>query len=156
MRMDLPQLDWIGYWSEIKLAILKEYAAAYSRILAAQKTPRLSHIYVDAFSGAGEHRAKLTGEFVAGSPLNALLVRPPFREYHLIDLVPEKIENLRELVGDRDDIRFHEGDCNKLLLSEVFPKVRYEDYRRGLCVLDPIWVAFGLESDTHGRSDEDF
>lgn len=137
MRMDSPQLDRIGYWSEVKLAILKEYAAAYSTILAAQKSPSLSHVYVDAFSGAGEHRTKLTGEFVAGSPLNALLVTPPFREYHLIDLVPEKIENLRGLVGDRKDVRFYEGDCNELLLTQVFPKVRYEDYKRGLCVLDP-------------------
>jgi len=141
--MEPFELDQIGYWSEIKLAILREYAGAYSRILAAQKSPSLSHVYVDAFSGAGEHRTKLVGEFVAGSPLNALLVRPPFCEYHLIDLAPEKIANLRTLVGDRNDVRIYEGDCNQLLLSEVFPRVRYEDYKRGLCVLDP----YGLHLD---------
>lgn len=143
MRMDSAQLDRIGYWSEIKLAILREYATAYSTILAAQRSPSLSHVYVDAFSGAGEHRTRLTGEFVAGSPLNALLVKPPFQEYHLIDLAPEKIENLRGLVGNREDIKLYQGDCNELLLSQVFPRVRYEDYKRGLCVLDP----YGLHLD---------
>lgn len=141
--MDSAQLDRIGYWSEIKLAILREYATAYSTILAAQRSPSLSHVYVDAFSGAGEHRTRLTGEFVAGSPLNALLVKPPFQEYHLIDLAPEKIENLRGLVGNREDIKLYQGDCNELLLSQVFPRVRYEDYKRGLCVLDP----YGLHLD---------
>ena len=28
-----PQLDKIGVWSEIELQIIKEYAAAYSKIL---------------------------------------------------------------------------------------------------------------------------
>jgi hypothetical protein len=31
----------------------------------------------------------------------------------------------------------YEGDCNRVLLEDVFPKVRYEDYRRALCILDP-------------------
>ena len=31
----------------------------------------------------------------------------------------------------------YEGDCNKLLLEKVFPRCRYDDYRRGLCLLDP-------------------
>ena len=31
----------------------------------------------------------------------------------------------------------YEGDCNTVLLDDVLPKVRYEDYRRALCILDP-------------------
>jgi three-Cys-motif partner protein len=69
----------IGYWSEIKLDIVKKYAAAYSRILAAQKNLSLQYIYIDAFAGAGMHLSKSTGEYVQGSPLNALLIRPPFK-----------------------------------------------------------------------------
>lgn len=38
------QFDEIGYWSEIKLDIVREYAAAYSRILAAQQQPGLYHV----------------------------------------------------------------------------------------------------------------
>jgi three-Cys-motif partner protein len=140
---DQIQLDEIGYWSEVKLEIVKEYARAYSRILAAQKNPSLSHVYIDAFAGAGVHLTKATGEFVLGSPLNALNVLPPFQEYHLIDIKHEKAKNLRRLVGDREDVFVYEGDCNEILRSKVFPRVKYGDYKRGLCILDP----YGLRLD---------
>ncbi len=62
----------IGPWSEIKLDIIREYASAYSRILNAQG--RFEHLYIDAFAGSGVHVSRMTGNFVPGSPLNALLV----------------------------------------------------------------------------------
>jgi hypothetical protein len=34
------KLDEIGRWSEVKLDIIREYAAAYSTILSAQKSPK--------------------------------------------------------------------------------------------------------------------
>jgi three-Cys-motif partner protein len=131
------QFDEIGYWSEIKLEIVKEYASAYSTILAARKNPSLHHIYIDAFAGAGIHLKKASQEFVLGSPLNALRVQPPFREYHLIDIKQEKIEQLRQLIGNHKDVFLYQGDCNKILLEEVFPQVKFEKYKRGLCILDP-------------------
>jgi three-Cys-motif partner protein len=140
---DLPQFDRIGYWSEIKLDILQEYASAYSKILAAQKNPALYHVYIDAFARAGVHLTKDSDEFVSGSPLNALKVQPRFREYHLIDIEPEKIDSLKRLIGKRDDVRLYEGNCNTILLEEVFPQVKFKDYRRGLCILDP----YGLDLD---------
>lgn len=136
MSNDL-QFDRIGYWSEIKLEILKEYAVAYSKILSAQQHPSFHHVYIEGFAGAGIHIAKATNEFVLGSPLNALNVKPPFCEYHLIDILLEKVEHLKRLIGPRPDVYVYSGDCNKILLEEVFPRVRYEDYRRGLCILDP-------------------
>ncbi|MDI7266658.1 MAG: three-Cys-motif partner protein TcmP [Myxococcota bacterium] len=137
------KFDEIGYWSEVKLEIVREYAAAYSKILAAQESPRLYHVYVDGFSGAGVHVAKRTGEFVKGSPLNALAIDPPFREYFLVDLDGDKVEHLRGLVGDRQDVHLLAGDCNQVLLDKVFPHVRWDQYRRGLCLLDP----YGLHLD---------
>jgi three-Cys-motif partner protein len=131
------QFDEIGDWSEIKLDILKKYAAAYSTILSARTKASLFHVYIDAFAGAGQHISKTTQEFIPGSPLNALAVRPQFREFHLIDIAPKKVENLRELIGSRTDVFIYQGDCNDILLRDVFPRVRYEQYRRGLCVLDP-------------------
>lgn len=128
MKEQIP-FDRIGYWSEIKLEILKEYAAAYSTILAAQKNPSLYHIYIDAFAGAGVHLAKATSNLVPGSPWNALSIRPPFREYHMIDIEPEKVENLKNLFGQRDDLFIYQGDCNQILLEKVFTRVKYEDYR---------------------------
>jgi three-Cys-motif partner protein len=137
------QFDEIGGWSELKLEILRKYAVAYSTILSAQTRASFFHVYIDAFAGAGKHLSKTTQEFVPGSPLNALAVQPRFREFHLIDIAPEKIEALRDLVGPRNDVFIYQGDCNEILLRDVFPRVPYEQYRRGLCVLDP----YGLHLD---------
>jgi len=117
----------------------------YSRILSTQQHPSFSHVYIDAFAGTGYHLSKTTGEMVLGSPLNALQVSPPFREYHLIDLDGDKIAGLRELLGDRPDVHLHHGDCNTVLLKDVFPRVRFEDYRRGLCILDPYGLHLNWE-----------
>jgi three-Cys-motif partner protein len=134
---DSLEFDEIGDWSEIKLEILKKYAAAYSTILSAGTKASLFHVYIDAFAGAGKHLSKSTQAMVPGSPLNALAVEPRFREFHLVDIAPEKIEYLKEIIGPRADVFIYQGDCNEILLRDVFPRVRYEQYRRGLCVLDP-------------------
>lgn len=134
--------DEIGPWSEVKLEIIRKYAAAYSTIL---NTKKLHYVYIDAFAGAGVHISKSTRDFIPGSPLNALQVDPPFEEYHLIDLDSQKIESLREIVGERQDVYIYEGDCNQLLLTDIFPRVRYEDYRRALCLLDPYGLHLNWE-----------
>jgi three-Cys-motif partner protein len=128
------EFDEIGYWSEVKLDIVRDYASAYSRILNSKKLP---HIYIDAFAGAGQHISRTTGEFVPGSPLNALNVVPPFREYHFIDLNVARVENLQRLAEGRDDVKIHEGNCNEILINQIFPTLRFETYRRALCLLDP-------------------
>jgi three-Cys-motif partner protein len=132
-----PEFDEIGYWSEIKLEILREYARAYTGILSRRRAPSFHYSYIDAFSGAGKHRLKSTGGYVPGSPLNALNVQPPFLHHHFIDLNEEKVSYLRDEIGSRRDVSIYEGDCNKILLEQVFPTVRREDYRRAICLLDP-------------------
>ena len=131
--------DEIGAWSEIKLDIVRDYASAYSKILAAQSG--LSHLYIDAFAEAGTHISKATRELIPGSPANALLVKPPFCEYHLIDLDASKVAELKALKANRSDVFIYQSDCNPILLDSVFPRTRYEDYRRALCLLDP----YGLD-----------
>lgn len=130
------KIDEVGYWSELKLEIIKKYAGAYSQILSVQKL-NLEHHYIDAFAGAGVHIARRTGEFIPGSPLNALNVLPPFRHYHLIDLDGARVENLKKVAQETSHVTVYEGDCNSILLDHVFPKVRFQDYRRALCILDP-------------------
>jgi three-Cys-motif partner protein len=137
------KFDEIGYWSEIKLDIIKQYAAEYSKILSAQAG--LTHVYIDAFSGAGIHLSKTSQELIPGSPLNALNVKPPFREFYLIDLNSRKVGTLQQIVGDRADVHIYSGDCNQILLQEVFPRVKYEQYRRGLCLLDPYGLHLNWE-----------
>lgn len=129
--------DEIGYWSEVKLEIIKEYAAAYSTILTGQKSPFLYHIYIDAFAGSGLHVSRTSGHYVSGSPLNALVVQPPFKEYHFIDLDKDKVQSLRQVTETYPSVYIYEGDCNSVLLRDVFPRAKYEAYRRALCLLDP-------------------
>jgi len=69
--------DVIGFWSEIKLSIIKEYASAYSRILTSKK---LFHTYIDAFAGPGDHISETQKKLVAGTPRIALETQPPFSE----------------------------------------------------------------------------
>lgn len=151
-RKSALKFDEIGYWSEVKLDIIKDYAAAYSKILSAQKKSSLSHVYIDAFAGPGVHISKRTGDFVPGSPANALLIKPPFREYHLIDLDRNKVNMLKEIAGKRTDVHIHQGDCNSILLNEVFPRVLFNEFRRGLCLLDPYGLDLNWEvTQTAGR-----
>jgi len=138
MPSAFAEFDEIGYWSEVKLDIIRDYASAYSKILTAKKLP---HVYVDAFAGAGQHISKTTGEYVHGSPSNALNVQPPFREYHFIDLNASKVENLHRIAGSQKDVHIYEGNCNEVLLQKIYPTLRFESYRRALCLLDP----YGLD-----------
>jgi len=143
MTKSKPPFDEIGYWSEIKLAIIKEYAQAYSQILSSRRQTHFEHVYIDGFAGAGRHVSKVSGELVPGSPMVALQIEPPFRHYYFVDHDAVKIEELERAAGQRTDVDVLHGDCNEKLLEEVFPQVRYEDFRRGLCLLDP----YGLDLD---------
>lgn len=140
--MSPSEFDTIGPWSEVKLEILREYAEPYSRIVSGKG---FYHLYIDGFAGRGLHLSRETGQVIQGSPLNALSTNPPFREYHLIDLDAEKVKQLRSHVGSRPDVHIYSGDCNQILLTEVFPQARYSDYRRALCLLDPFNIGLSWE-----------
>lgn len=136
-RKAVLKFDEISYWSEVKHNIIKDYASEYSKILSAQTSPKLCHVYIDAFAGAGKHISRRTGALVSGSPEYALRVEPSFCEFYFIDLDRMKAESLRGMTAGRKDVFVYEGDCNDILLEQVFPKARFEEYRRGLCLLDP-------------------
>ncbi|MFH1718482.1 MAG: three-Cys-motif partner protein TcmP [Planctomycetota bacterium] len=133
------KLDEIGVWSEIKIAILREYACAFTRILKTKAWCK-GCCYVDAFAGAGVHISKTTGKMVQGSPLNALLVEPRFDRIVLIDLDAEKVESLKTLCGHDKRVEIEPGDCNEILLDKVASSLPYSSYWRGLCVLDPYGI----------------
>jgi len=134
------KIDEIGYWSEIKLAILDEYAKPYNQILRAKK---IKTIYIDGFAGAGHHRAKGTGRLIEGSPQRALNVPPPFDSLHFIDIDVARVHALEKLAAGKANVKLHHGDCNQILLGEVFPNIKFSNYERALCILDP----YGLHLD---------
>jgi three-Cys-motif partner protein len=125
----------VGHWTEIKLHIVQEYALAYAQILQNNRIIKQAH-YIDAFAGAGTHISKQSGEKIAGSPSRALAIQPPFSHYHFIEMEAERVERLHGL-SDKKNVTVYQGNCNEVLLEKVFPKCRFEDYRRALCLLDP-------------------
>lgn len=132
--------DEIGIWSEVKLEIIRRYAAKYTQVMEGQRRRKrgpLRWLYIDGYAGSGHHVSKARNELVEGSPLIALRTDPPFHEYHFIDADPEKADELRNQVGDRADVFVYSGDCNEVLLSKVFPRAAYGEYKRALCLLDP-------------------
>jgi three-Cys-motif partner protein len=130
------KLDEVGYWSELKLEIVQKYASAYATIMQKQKAIR-SYYYIDAFAGAGVHISKTSNDYIAGSPLNALLVQPRFSGYIFIDLDGGKASSLKALSKDNQEVSIFEGDCNGILCDKVFPSLKYTDFKRALCLLDP-------------------
>ena len=70
-----------------------------------------------------------------------LQVRPPFSEFHFIDLDRSRATSLQELTRGRQNAFVYHDDCNKVLLQKVFPRCVYKDYARALCLLDPYKLA---------------
>lgn len=132
--MGTIKLDKVGLWTEIKLQILRDYSAAYSAILSKQTAIR-HYAYIDGFAGAGNHISKTTGEEIDGSPSIALSQQ--YTHYHFIDLDGQRADRLRTLADGRSDVSVYEGDCDDVLMNQVLPQCRYDQFRRALCLLDP-------------------
>lgn len=133
------KIDKIGNWSEVKLEILEKYAKPYNQIT---RSNHLHPIYIDGFAGAGYHLAKSGNRIIEGSPKRALGVQPPFEFFHFVDMDSARTEALKELSAGRADVTVYHGDCNEILI-DVYPKVRYDQFQRALCILDP----YGLNLD---------
>lgn len=121
-------------WSEIKAEIVRRYATAYSQVMSRQAG--LATYYIEGFSRPSWYLPELFEGFLPTSVLQATVVEPRFRHYFLVDLDGGPATELRDIVGG-PDVTLLEGDGNELLLQDVLPRVRAEDYRRALCVLDP-------------------
>jgi len=134
--MNELDLDVVGHWTEIKLQIIRDYSREYAKILDKQQVIKYFG-FIDGFAGAGQHISKTTGEIIDGSPAVVLKIQPQFSHYHFIDLDGKRSEMLRQLSAGRSNVSVYHGDCNKILLEEIFPKFQYKDYRRALCLLDP-------------------
>jgi three-Cys-motif partner protein len=136
------KFDEIGYWSELKLEIVEKYGSAYTNAFS-QRGRGLKKYYIDGFSGAGAHIAKRTGQQIEGSPARALKIKPPFDGFYFIDINPEKTRYLEKLCDGRNDVTIYTGESNAYLIDTLLPTIRYENYNRALCLLDP----YGLHLD---------
>jgi three-Cys-motif partner protein len=129
------KFDEVNAWSEIKLEIVEKYGSAYTG--AFSRNPSLKKFYVDAFSGAGAHISKSSGNQIEGSPARALKVIPPFDGFFFIDMNEKKTAHLRSLCGDRRDVHIETGDASQYLTKTLLPTILYEKYNRALCLFDP-------------------
>jgi three-Cys-motif partner protein len=135
------KFDEIGYWSELKLEIVESYGSAYTKAFSNQSG--LKKFYIDAFSGAGVHRSKRTGEEVDGSPARALKISPSFDHFYFIDMNPEKTAHLAKLCQGRNDVDIVTDDATAYLTRQLLPTIKFEKFNRALCLLDP----YGLHLD---------
>ena len=141
--MTLPpiQFDEVGAWSMLKLDIIEKYGAAYTTAFN-KLGKNLKKYYIDGFSGAGVHLIKRTKEQIEGSPARALKITPPFDGFYFIDMNADKTAHLEEICKGRMDVTIHTGDANAYL-KQLLPQIKFEDYKRALCLLDP----YGLHLD---------
>src|SRR6266849_3085607 len=96
MAENLERLDVVGYWTEMKLQILQEYALAYAQIL--QNQSFIKHVaYIDGFAGAGAHISRESGEIIKGSPARALATKPRFTHYHFVEMREDRVDRLRQM-----------------------------------------------------------
>ncbi|OGX11489.1 MAG: hypothetical protein A2351_04410 [Omnitrophica bacterium RIFOXYB12_FULL_50_7] len=149
-----------GNWTEVKLAMLKDYLAAYTTAL---KNQPFSKMYIDAFAGAGyreiETQADSLGLFAAqaeaegegffdGSAMLALQIPTLFDRYVFIEKKKKYMEELRRAVSANcpslsGRMDFQPGDAN-----EILPDLcRKTDWKktRAVLFLDP----FGMSVDWH-------
>jgi three-Cys-motif partner protein len=115
------KFDEIGYWSELKLEIVEKYGTAYTRAFANQSS--LKRFYIDAFSGAGVHISKRTGQHIEGSLARALKISPPFDHFYFIDMDADKTQHLKTLCAGRTDVYIHTGDASHYLTQTLLPTI---------------------------------
>lgn len=137
------QMDEIGKWSEDKLKLLEKYLNVYTTIMKGQVWCKSGYHYIDAFAGTGKPKAKDEERYIDGSPIVALKIKHPFKSYIFIEKEDWRIAKLQKLKREFTgiDIEIKQGDCNQIIINEVVPAIRYENFNRGIIFLDP----FGMD-----------
>lgn len=107
-----PGRPW-GYWTRLKLAILRDYLPAFLRASSGKAT---EFVYLDAFAGEGNGIDRLTGEEFNGSARIALEATEAsgftrLRYFERATKAKELGDKLRAEYPDRD-IEVYGGDCN--------------------------------------------
>ena len=135
-------VDRIGKWSEEKLDLLGKYLNAYTKIMKDQKWCENGYHYIDAFAGTGKPMAKDEERYIDGSPIVALKIEYPFKSYTFIEKTDWRVERLKKLRDEfpNMDIQIRHGDCNTIIIDEIVPKIRFENFNRGIIFLDPFGV----------------
>lgn len=140
-----PGRSW-GYWTQAKLAILRDYLPAF---LHASKGKVSEFVYLDAFAGEGHGVDRLTGNAFPGSARIALdtVVAGGFtklRYFEQASKARELEERLRSLYPNRD-IKVYGGDCNRKM-SEALADLQSVRWAPTFAFLDPDGMELAWET----------
>ena len=159
MKMNDSQLQFFGGgWTEQKLDMLRNYLAAWAKVMKNQPFER---VYIDAFAGTGyrevapaksdrgffaeELAEDEAQEFLDGSAMIALRVVPAFQRYVFVEQSPRRFAELLKLKGEFPDLgermEFVQADSN-CVLQDLCSKWNSRTMR-GVLFLDP----FGMQVD---------
>jgi three-Cys-motif partner protein len=95
-------------------------AREYADIVGTAMGKRWKLWWIELFAGPGKLYVKETGDFVQGSPLEALGIRRPFDGYVFSDLAKPCVESLRRRIGMQPNVHVLEGDANSTdLLDQI-------------------------------------
>jgi three-Cys-motif partner protein len=127
----------VGNWGEEKYRLLNLYAQIFSVSMQGKWDCR---VYIDLFAGSGRSRIKGTSRIVAGSPLVALSVDPPFDRYVFCEKDEDMLRALETRVT-RDypsaKAQFLLGDANEAVM-EILKKI--PQHKKGFSVLSFCFV----------------
>jgi three-Cys-motif partner protein len=156
----------VGEWAKDKLDRLRKYLSAYTTIMSAPKQAawcRGFH-FVDAFAGPGQHQIRPTAtpddleslfndatrfqnqsqdasELIAGSPLTALSIAPPFSTYTFIELDADRVASLKKLASTvQSPVEIVQSECAHFL-RQRFVRAHNWKNERAVVFLDP----FGMQ-----------
>jgi len=124
-KMDLegiyrPAGSWVTHKRNLLRELLQDYTNEVSKNFK-------KYYYIDAFAGPGKNRIEETGEKIDGSPLIALKMKPPFTNYVFTEIDSDCYHALcnrvQKFQSQGFKIKVLRGDCNKVLLEEVLPKI---------------------------------
>lgn len=127
--------DWGGYWTEVKLDILRKYLSGFTR---ASKSAGAT-VYLDLFAGSATHRRPDTGATYPGSTTRAICTSPPFTRLVFWELEGQASRLKRELATSfPDESRYSvvNGDCN-VELERGLAKVKQYQWAPTFAFIDP-------------------
>ncbi len=138
------RVDPVGPWAAEKHQLLDHYLSAYTTIMKGQSWCRNGYHYIDAFAGTGRPMLRDAHEqrYIDGSPRIALSIENPFTTYSFIEMARWRVEQLERLRREFPGRTIHvlRGDCNRVIVEHITPRVRRERFNRGFIFLDPFGV----------------
>ncbi len=95
-------------------------ARMYASIVGVAMARKWELWWVELFAGPGRLYVRETGDFIAGSPIEALTVKRPFNGYVFADLNRDCVESLRRRIGPRPNVHVLHGNANGVeMLDEI-------------------------------------